>query len=173
MSACPHCLHHIDTTLYPRRLTPCSKCYQGSFPYYLGQELGLSFLPPSHRPPPQEVIRMKSSSTPTVDSTPMLRALSSLSSPSSDSASWSFSSQPSSSGYRPLDPPEHSLPDLLVKLKRPRPQPNELRDHQDLPEILPLQDHPRRHGMKLKLLLGGIHGDQGCEHDYKMPMSYA
>jgi hypothetical protein len=84
-----------------------------------------------------------------------------------------FSSRPSSSGCRPLDPPEHSLPDLPAKLKLLRPQPNEPRNHQDLREILQLQDHPKRHGMKLKLLLGGIHGDQGCEHDYKMPMSYA
>jgi hypothetical protein len=173
MSACPHCLHHIDTTLYPRRLTPCSKCYPVSSRYYPEQGLGLSSLLPSHPLSAQEGIRMKGSSTPTVDSTLTLKALSSLSSLSSVSASWSFSSQPSSSGYQPLDPPEHSLPDLLVKLKRPRPQPNELRDHPDLPEILLLQDHPRRHGMKLKLLLGGIHGDQGCEHDYKMPMSYA
>jgi hypothetical protein len=172
MSACPHCPHRIDTTLYPRRLTPCSKCYQGSFPYYPGQGLGLSSSPPSHHHLLLEGIRTRSSSTPTVDSTPMLRALFSLSCRSSVSAFWCFSSRPSSSGCRPLDPPEHSLPDLPAKLKLLRPQPNEPRNHQDLREILQLQDHPKRHGMKLKLLLGGIHGDQGCEHDYKMLMSY-
>ena len=172
MSACPRCLHHIDMTSYPRRPTHCFRRYLVSCPYYSGQGLGLSFSRPSPPPRPQEGIRMKASSIPTVDSTPTLRVSSSRSFPSSDSASCSSSFRPSSSGLPPLDLPEHSLPDLPVKLKRLRPLLNDLRNHQDHPVILRLQDHPKRHGMKLKLLLGGRHGDQGCEHDYKMPMNY-